>query len=430
MFANVIVDADVPGLSRAYTYHVPSELDAEVFAGACVAVPFGGREMVGYILALTENAPDIQGIKDIQAVVKDSCSLAPSLLSLVEWISAYYMSPLGASVRAIVPEVMSATLVSTVRLISSAAAHPASPAQLKIVRILAEMGGEADSDILKARAGVDKFAPTLKQLRNRGAVDVTRVIELPKARPLIVTGLQIVEDEEFMGIDELATKAPKQAQLMRELAQLDSPIRRAELLRRVGASSSPVKAIVEKGLVEKVEMRIRRKPHSTSRVPHSALAPPEPTRAQQDALRIISEGLDSELPQTTLLYGITGSGKTEVYLRSISQVLDSGKSCIALVPEISLTVHLMDAYRARFGNRMAILHSKLSVGERHDEWRRIESGEATVVLGARSAVFAPVRNLGLIVVMRNMSLPINKTMRRDITPGRWPKNEQRPKTPP
>jgi primosomal protein N' (replication factor Y) len=398
LFANIVVDVDVPGLSRAFSYHVPDELADEVFEGACVAVPFGGRDMVGYVMELTENPPDVQGIKDLQAVIKESCALATPLLSLAEWISSYYMSPLGASVRAIVPEVMSATVVSTVRLINASSAHPASPAQQKIVQILGEMGGQADSDTLKMRARVDKFAPTLKQLRNRGAIEVSRTLELPKARPLIVTGLQLVEDEDCIGIDELATKAPKQAQLMKELAQSNSPIRQAELLRRVGASSSPIKAIVEKGLVEKVQMRIRRRPHSLRPGTELSALPPEPTLAQQDALRMISDGFESEVPQTTLLYGVTGSGKTEVYLRSISQTLDSGRSCIALVPEISLTVHLMDVYRARFGDRMAILHSRLSIGERHDEWRRIESGEARVVLGARSAVFAPVRNLGLVVV--------------------------------
>jgi primosomal protein N' (replication factor Y) len=351
--------------------------------------------MVGYVLELTSQSPPV-AIKDLHAVVKDSCALTPSLLSLAEWMSSYYMAPLGASVRAIVPEVMSATVSSTVRLINPSAVHPQSPAQQKLVRILTEMGGEADSDTLKAKAAIDKYAPTLKQLRNRGAIEVSRILELPKARPLIVTGLQIADYEDFPGIEELSTRAPRQADLMKELALCDSPVRRAELLRRVGTSSSPAKALVDKGLAEKVEMRIRRRPLQSREVGPAPVF--DPTRAQQDALRMISEGLQGDTPQTTLLYGVTGSGKTEVYLRSIQRVLDGGRSCIALVPEISLTVHLMDSYRAKFGDQVAILHSRLSIGERHDEWRRIESGEAKVVLGARSAVFAPVRNLGLVVV--------------------------------
>lgn len=396
MFANVVVDTDAPGLSRAFTYRVPESMEGDVFAGACVAVPFGSREMVGYIIELTEVAPELKLIKDIQAVIHDACSLTPALLSLASWMSEYYSASLVASCRAIVPEVMSATVTSTIRLLNADAVHPASPAQQKLVKILVEMGGQADSDILKAKSGIDKYAPTLKQLRNRGAIEVARILELPKAKPMIVKGLKITEDEDLSELDEMLSRAPRQAEMMRELAKADSPIRQAELLRRIGSSSSPLKSLVDKGLAEKVEMRVRRQPYQLREVaprPNYKLS-----SAQQDALRIIGEGFDSETPQTTLLYGVTGSGKTEVYLRSIQRVIDEGRSCIALVPEISLTIHLMDAYRSCFGDRMAILHSRLSVGERHDEWRRIESGEARVVLGARSAVFAPVPNLGLIVV--------------------------------
>lgn len=389
MYANVIVDADAPGLSQSFTYHVPDGM--AVFVGACVAVPFGGREMVGYIVSLAESAPDVENIKDITTIIPSACSLNPSLLHLAYWISDHYTAPLAHSIRAIMPEVMSATISSTVRLLDPAKVSAASPNQQRLVSVLADMGGEADADTLRAKAKIDKFSPTLRQLKNRGVVEVIRALELPKARYHNVRGLAIIEDEQ-LSADDLVSRAPKQAAMLKELAGSENPIRQAELLKRVGSSSSPAQGLVKKGLAEKVNLRIRREPYKSG----MANFPTDlkPTEAQENALRTISDGA----PQTTLLYGITSSGKTEVYLRSIADVLESGKSCIALTPEISLTTHLMDAYVSRFGDQIAILHSKLSVGERHDEWRRIESGEARVVLGPRSAVFAPVQNLGLIVV--------------------------------
>ncbi len=375
---------------------MPDALSGAVAEGACVSVPFGGREMVGYIFDLTDTPPEIDGIKDLSAVITDACALPKPLMMLASWMSDYYSAPLAQSTRAIVPEVMSATVNTIVRLIDPERVHPTSTNQKRLVGVLQGADGEMDSDILKVKSGIDKFAPTLRQLRDRGVVEVIRTIELPKAKPRIVNGLQISEMDDLAEPHELSSRAHKQAAILKELAESPIAVRQSELLRRVGTSSSPARALIDKGLAERVKLRVRRQPFATRAV--ESHADFTLTQGQQDALQIIAEGLNSGTPQTTLLYGVTGSGKTEVYLRSISDVLDAGGSCIALCPEISLTAHLMDAYRARFGDQIAILHSKLSMGERHDEWRRIESGEAKVVLGPRSAIFAPVRNLKLIVI--------------------------------
>jgi primosomal protein N' (replication factor Y) len=396
LYADVIVDSDSPGISKAFTYRVPSELEEGIFIGACVAVPFGGRDLVGYVFNLTEESPNLDSVKDLHAVIQNSCALNESLLHLADWMSRYYAVPIAACVRAIVPDMMSAGISSTVRVLDPTQVHPTSANQQRLVKVLQTLGGESDADILKVRAGIDKFAATLRQLRSRGAVEVIREIELPKVRPLIVQGLELADDENLVVSDSQLSRAPRQAEILDELARLDGPVRKSELLRRIGSSTSPAKALVEKGLAKKVEMRIRRKPYESREIA------PDPkfdlTPGQSDALRSIEEGLDSGAQQTTLLYGVTGSGKTEVYLRSIANVLASGRTAIALVPEISLTAHLMDAYRSRFGEQVAILHSRLSSGERLDEWNRIESGEAKVVLGARSAIFAPVRDLGMVIV--------------------------------
>lgn len=395
MYANVVVDAEAPGLKQTYTYRVPDELVYAVGEGTCVAVPFAGRELIGYVIELTDTAPHFD-TKAILAAIPDACSLSTPLINLAEWMSSEYVSPLGHAVRAIVPEIMSASVATTVNLLNADNVSSASPNQKKLVEALVSLGGEADPDVLKAKARLRGFGTVLRQLRERGVVEVLRILELPKAKPLTALALKITDDLDEMPIDELESRAPKQAAILKELREAGDPVRQAEILRRTGSSTSPVKGLVEKGFAEKTKVKVRRDPFKAQVVVRSE--PRTPTREQADAIEMIRDGLDAESPQTTLVYGVTGSGKTEVYLQSIVRVLEQGRTCINLVPEISLTTHLLEAYKSRFGDQVAVLHSRLSIGERHDEWRRIESGEARIVLGARSAVFAPASNLGLVVV--------------------------------
>ncbi len=396
MYANVVVDAEAPGLDQPYTYRVPDELADSVGEGTCVAVPFAGRELTGYVIGLTQTAPPLAEIKSILAVIPDSVTLSRPLIDLAKWMSSEYVASLGHSIRAIVPEVMSASVVTIVKLVDADKVSSASPNQRKVVEALISLGGETDPDILRAKTRMRGFGAVLRQLRERGVVEVSRILELPKAKPLMAQALQISEDLDEIPLEALDMRAPKQAAILKELREAGDAVRQSVVLRKTGSSSSPVKGLVDKGLAEKTRVQVRRDPFKVEGLVRSE--PRNPTREQADAITMIRDGLEAESPQTTLLYGVTGSGKTEVYLQSIATVLEQGRSCINLVPEISLTTHLLEAYKSRFGDQVAVLHSRLSIGERHDEWRRIESGEARIVLGARSAVFAPVSRLGLVVV--------------------------------
>ncbi|MBL7017062.1 MAG: primosomal protein N', partial [Kiritimatiellales bacterium] len=178
-----------------------------------------------------------------------------------------------------------------------------------------------------------------------------------------------------------------------------SPMLLSELTVAAETTASPVKSLEKKGLVTISSESIYRDPHEGVEILKTAPLPLMPEQAV--ALEKVIEAMDSEKPETVLLHGVTGSGKTEVYLQAISHALEQGKGAIVLVPEIALTPQTVDRFRARFADqpeRVAVLHSSLSDGERYDEWHRIRAGEATIVIGARSALFAPVENLGLIVV--------------------------------
>ncbi|HMP73755.1 MAG TPA: primosomal protein N', partial [Kiritimatiellia bacterium] len=200
---------------------------------------------------------------------------------------------------------------------------------------------------------------------------------------------------EVEGREELRKKAPKQA-LVLEYLELHGPTGVAELVETLKVTRGVVKGLVEKGLLRVEEEARYRDPFK-----HHALVPTTalPLMPQQrEGLERIVAAMEAGGAKTVLLYGVTGSGKTEVYLQAIAHAREKGKTAIVLVPEIALTPQTVDRFRSRFGDCVAVLHSELSEGERHDEWHRIQQGRATIVVGARSALFAPVANLGLIVV--------------------------------
>jgi primosomal protein N' (replication factor Y) (superfamily II helicase) len=201
-------------------------------------------------------------------------------------------------------------------------------------------------------------------------------------------------------LEKLRKRAPRQAELVEAIARLESPVRAAQLLRQTSLDNQTLRALVKRGLAELREEAVVRDPHGDEQfIATSNLMLNE---EQTHALKEVTQALDSpENARPILLHGVTGSGKTEIYLQAIRGALDRGRTAIVLVPEISLTPQTVERFKSRFADvqdAVAVLHSHLSEGERHDEWHKIHSGRARIVIGARSAVFAPLKNLGLIVV--------------------------------
>ena len=201
-------------------------------------------------------------------------------------------------------------------------------------------------------------------------------------------------------IEKLRRRAPRQAELLEAISRLEAPVPAADLLRRTSLDSQTLRALVKRGLAELREEAVVRDPHSDEQF--IATSNLELNAEQVLGLKEITQALDSpESARPILLHGVTGSGKTEIYLQAIRAALERGRSAIVLVPEISLTPQTVERFKGRFAeaqDAVAVLHSHLSEGERHDEWHKIHSGRARIVIGPRSAVFAPLKNLGLIVV--------------------------------
>jgi primosomal protein N' (replication factor Y) (superfamily II helicase) len=226
---------------------------------------------------------------------------------------------------------------------------------------------------------------------------VIRRAEVSWKKQLFVRQARVATEEE---LEKLRRRAPRQAELLEAVAQLTAPVPAAELLRRTSLDNSTLRALVRRGFVELRDEAVARDPHGTEKFLADAdLAMNE---EQTAALKLIETALENpETHPPILLHGVTGSGKTEVYLQAIRSALARGKTAIVLVPEISLTPQTVERFKSRFADdpeMVAVLHSHLSEGERHDEWHKLHAGRARIVIGARSAVFAPLENLGLIVV--------------------------------
>jgi primosomal protein N' (replication factor Y) len=226
---------------------------------------------------------------------------------------------------------------------------------------------------------------------------VIRKAEIGWKKQLFVQPARKIDNEEF---ENLRKRAPRQAELLEAIARLNSPIRAAELLRKTSLDNQTLRALAKRGLVELREEAVERDPHAGEQF--VATSKLELNAEQAAALKQIAGALASpENSRPILVHGVTGSGKTEIYLQAIRTALDRGRSAIVLVPEISLTPQTVERFKGRFAearDAVAVLHSHLSGGERHDEWHKIHSGRARIVIGARSAVFAPLKNLALIIV--------------------------------
>jgi primosomal protein N' (replication factor Y) len=226
---------------------------------------------------------------------------------------------------------------------------------------------------------------------------VVRRAEVGWKKQLFVTAARKIDKEEF---EKLRKRAPRQAELLEAILKLDAPAPAAEVLRKTSLDNATLRGLVKRGLAELREQTVERDPHSEEEF--LATANLTLNEEQVAALKLISEALENpETAKPVLLHGVTGSGKTEIYLQAIRETLARGRSAIVLVPEISLTPQTVERFKGRFAesrDAVAVLHSHLSEGERHDEWHKIHSGRARIAIGPRSAVFAPLKNLGLIVV--------------------------------
>ena len=425
-YANVAFPLSV---DQVFTYGVPPALDADLQPGVRVLAPFRRTKQEGVVVERideTDLAPNL--IKNISDCLDASPMYSPEMLTLTKWMADYYICSWGVALFSAVPAAVRTQKKEQVRLVPGFSGSLGS-VQKKLVAYL-EAAGELSFNQLARRTGLSyqDVRSRVARLREKGVVETT-VTHKPKASTQKTTVAELalpiadIEAEiaqlkrgnsdgsaERSGNRRHAGDA-KRAEILQLLLDAGEPLATADLAKRVNASVSLLRPLERHGFLHITQAETVRNPLSTEPV-----APTQPlslNSAQLTAFSEIQNALASHTvgdvftadsfnrpqhPPTFLLHGVTGSGKTEVYMQAMAEVLENGKSVIVLVPEISLTPQTAARFVGRFGERVALLHSRLSDGERYDQWHRIQKGEADIVIGPRSAIFAPVKQLGMLII--------------------------------
>ncbi|MGZ8391459.1 MAG: replication restart helicase PriA [Gemmatimonadales bacterium] len=376
-------------LATPYTYRIPETLGDRVVPGARVVVPVRRRELIGLVVAVDAPPPEASA-RDVLAVPDAEPALSEALLATAEWMAGYYGAPLGLTLKSVLPGGMwgESQVIVSLRNGSRGTGGVAG----EVLAWLEKRGGEAAVstaaralkrplwDVIERLTRIDAVTLRVQPPDTSAAGLTERVLSLTEERPTLLER------------DALFKRRPKQRQLYETLEALggSAPVR--HLSEQLGFGEGVLKALVREGLARVGRAEVLRDPFAGS---PSSPPPTELTPDQSTALSTIS-GLESG--DGALLFGVTGSGKTLVYLEAVRRVLAQGRGAIVLVPEIGLTPQTVSRFRGAFGDEIAVLHSGLSHGERADAWRLLRRGQRRVAVGARSAVFAPVADLGMIVI--------------------------------
>jgi primosomal protein N' (replication factor Y) len=420
LFVEVAMDS--AGLQESLTYAVPPELQMDIQPGQLVWGPLKKGRAQGVVLSVGSVAPPFK-VRAITDLVDPRPVLQLYQLGLARWLSSYYYCGLFEAVSLMLPPGFS-RIAKPVLTITPAGAELLLPPglnnnQLFLLDLLRQP--------LKSRKPTDEPAPAfindLKKLYNarHGKTTFDRTVKSLEEKGLAVRSFFLPQPGVKPQVKPFVRLAPYLLQLAPDdpaiLKKMDRSQRQREVFEVLRRELEPgylllaeeaallaetdlktLRALGAKGLLEFEDREVRRNPLANRPQRLVAEEPPLLTYRQSVAWRAILDGFQSPEPRPFLLHGVTGSGKTELYLRSIARILKEGRQAIVLVPEIALTAQTVDRFSARFPGRVAVRHSKLSPGEAFDEWRRARDGEASIIIGARSALFSPVPRLGLIII--------------------------------
>ncbi len=396
-YAQVAVNSPGAG-RRSYSYSIPDELAGQVRAGHGVIVPFGRHTFQGIVLEITDE-PGYSRTRPIESLVADEPVIAEPLIGLGEWMAAYYQTDLYTAYRPMLPPAFERRQTIIVRVTEAGrdAIESVSPRRAEILAFV-EAAGETTTAAIRDEFGA-RAARDVTALTGRGYLDTSDVWEGPRISPRmeIFVRAAISDGELKSRAGELrASGAFRQADALEALVA--NPGGRLSDLRRVsGAARGSWDALAEAGVIAMEQRETRRDPLAARDAARPA-ADLQLTPHQKDALNHVTASIDDGTSDVYLLHGVTGSGKTEVYLQAFRRVIEKGRRGIMLVPEIALTPQTIGRFWERFPGRVAVLHSGLTLRERYDEWRSIAEGQFDIVIGSRSAVLAPMPDVGLIVV--------------------------------
>ena len=377
-------------MDNTYVYKVPEHLKHAALAGMRVLVPFGRRRVTGYIVGFRQDSGGYQA-KLILDFPDDVPLFTPGMIPFFKWISSYYIHPLGEVIKTALPVGLNRYDVSVISItpagLKALTTASVTPREGEILQALEKKGTLPVKTFTTAKNSTGIHA-LVKKMNERGLVALSASLKKDQIRMKTEAFFSHVQD--VPSTVKLSTKR----RLLLDMVKKDGKISLSELKKKIPTAPKLAKILEKQGYIQRFEKQVFRDPLGEPVIPDT---PPPLTHEQQAVVNHVHEKLDLGF-HTYLLSGVTGSGKTEVYMRLVSLAETKGKGAIVLVPEISLISQTERRFRARFGNRIAVLHSGLTKGELLDQWHRILKKDVSIVIGARSAIFAPLSDIGIIIV--------------------------------
>ncbi len=377
------VSLNIPVSNGILTYHLPDGMEAPLL-GARVLVTIMRRRIIGYVVKVHNNKPSFRTVA-IREILDTVPLISENLFKLAKIISKDCACHIGEVLHCMLP----AGIKQKVLRLVSMGPNKNPDKNNQALTWLEEKGSAPYSTF------TEKFnlsAHQMKKLTDEDLIEINYSISQQQG-PKLIKVIKVADNVEL----DLSKMTPKEKQVMETLMTYSTAPTATALARRAKTSTSPINQLVKKGFIQVITERVFRQVGTEAYYKTRAETPPPLSEDQSRALEAIGRAYE-ENKKPVLIRGVTCSGKTEIYLRWVAEILEKGKTAIVLVPEISLTPQMLKRFTDRFGEKVAVLHSKLSAGERFDQWEQIRKGNLPVVVGARSAVFAPLPRLGTIIL--------------------------------
>jgi primosomal protein N' (replication factor Y) len=397
-YAEVAVNSPI-AQRLSFCYSIPPAL--KIYIGQAVWVPFGSKILQGIVVKLSDY-PSFEATKEIDSAITSFPLISSVHIEIALWLSKRYLAPLFDSVALMLPPGFRQRLVTFLQLLPVPVDSQFTPEQEQFIQLLKDEGKVRLKEV-ERKLGKKRAESIVNQLLRRNLVLKSEELGKTRIKQKTITKVELQIDRDSTEIEIIrlrSAKAGKEAAVLEFLLNRPGPVPLPVLRKSVSSPRAALEALKNRGLITVADIAIRRDPLAHLKI--AQVAPPKLTLSQELAWQKIQSCIYARprdnAPVVFLLHGVTGSGKTEIYLRALTEIVAQGRRGFCLVPEIALTPQTIERFGARFPDRVAIHHSGLSLGEQFDEWHRIKDGDCDVVIGPRSALFTPQPDLGLIVI--------------------------------
>jgi len=414
-YGEIILSLKNPEIDRIFDYEVPEHLSEGFTTGLRVIVPFGARntKTEGYVVGISESTEvPLEKIKPILQVLDGSKPMFTwEMLAIAKWMKEKYFCTLSQCIQSIMPAGVKTTSVWQVFLVKDLVQQEWKEREKEVLDLLQKKGGHLLVSELEGELGKN-VQNVMKTLREKGAVSFRQKVYNPTfSNQVKMIGM----NGESKDLAEVLEKAEKDKRLVGQKKVLDyladgKEVSLKELKETLSVSDSPVHTLLKKGVLLERSKEQKRDVFDINAYEKTVNFIPTPE--QENVLQALHAEMRNQVKRPVLLHGITGSGKTEIYMQMIGEVLRQGKQAIVLVPEISLTPQIVERFISRFGKLVSVTHSRMNHGERFDQWKKARDHEISVMIGPRSALFTPFDNLGIVIIDEEHE----NSYRSDVTP--------------